>query len=246
MSESTYRVAVFGATSLIATEILRAITAERRGNFLLIGRNQAKLESLAADLGTRGAECEILALDLLDPATDWVKLLRDGPWDLFLLAHGSLPDQDKTLTCGNDLARQIDINFTSHAVIAAACAEILERQGCGTLAAIGSVAGDRGRQSNYLYGSAKSAIATFMAGLRHRFTSNDRIHIVLLKPGMTDTPMTAGIDQGPLFSSAEKVGQLGWKAILKAKPIAYLPAWWSVIMFLIRSAPAFLFHRTKL
>jgi len=248
MNTPPYRAAVFGATSAIAVEILRAIARDSPAEFVLIGRDPAKLAAVAADLGTRGATCRILHADFLDPATDWQGLIDSAPapWDLFLIAHGSLCDQEATLAQSSAIAREIAINFTSHAAIAAACSSTLRRQGRGTLATIGSVAGDRGRQSNFLYGSAKAAIATFMAGLRHRHAAEKDIHIVLLKPGMTDSPMTAGMKKGPLFSSAAQVGALGWQAIRRGTPVAYLPAWWRGIMLLIRALPAAVFHRTKL
>ena len=214
---SSYRAAVFGATSAIAQDLLRALIAEhKQADLLLIGRDAAKLEAVAADLQTRGATCRTITTDLTNPSVDWKKLLDSSePWNLFLLAHGSLPDQEQALADSSAVAREIGINYTSHAVISAACSEILTRQGRGTLAVIGSVAGDRGRQSNFLYGSAKAGIDTFMAGLRHRHAVQKDIHIVLLKPGMTDTPMTAGIKKGPLFTSSHKVGALGWQAIRK-------------------------------
>lgn len=245
---SSYRAAVFGATSAIAQDLLRTLVAEKKqAELLLIGRDAAKLEVVAADLTTRGAICRVIATDLTDTSVDWKNLLESSqPWDLFLLAHGSLPHQEQTLANSNAVAREIAVNYTSHAVIASACSEILTRQGQGTLAVIGSVAGDRGRQSNFLYGSAKAGIDTFMAGLRHRHAAQKDIHIVLLKPGMTDTPMTAGIKKGPLFTSSHKVGALGWQAIRKGKPVAYLPGWWRWVMLIICSVPSPVFHKTKL
>jgi decaprenylphospho-beta-D-erythro-pentofuranosid-2-ulose 2-reductase len=245
---SSYRAAVFGATSAIAQDLLRTLVAEKKqAELLLIGRDATKLEAVAADLRTRGAECRTIATDLTDPAVDWKTLLESAqPWDLFLLAHGSLPDQEQTLADGSAVAREVAVNFTSHAVIGAACSEILTRQGHGTLAVIGSVAGDRGRQSNFLYGSAKAGIDTFMAGLRHRHAAQKDIQIVLLKPGMTDTPMTASMKKGPLFTSSNKVGALGWQAIRKGKPVAYLPGWWRWVMLIIRSVPSPVFLKTKL
>lgn len=246
MNETRYHAAVFGATSAIATGIMRAIAAERPAYFLLIGRDLVKLEATAADLRVRGADCEVMAIDLLDSNVGWDGILAGRTWDLFLLAHGSLPDQEKTLESGPLIARESAVNYTSHVVIAAACSAILEDQERGTLAVIGSVAGDRGRQSNYLYGSAKAGIETFMAGLRHRFARMPNIHPVLLKPGMTDTPMTAHLPKGPLVSSADKVSRLAWKAIRSGKSVTYLPGWWAGVMYAIRSVPEVIFHKTRL
>ena len=158
MSDSTpYRAAVFGATSAIASETLRSLLADRPAEILLIGRNAERLETLAADLRARGAKCEVHATDLLDPDAGWDSLLSGKEWDLFLIAHGSLPDQDATLADPHATGREIDVNLISPIRIAAACAAILEKQQKGTLAVFGSVAGDRGRQSNYLYGATKAA-----------------------------------------------------------------------------------------
>lgn len=246
MSPSRYHAAIFGATSAIATETLRSLVATRPASLLLIGRHAGRLETLAADLRSRGAECRVLALDLLDPEIPWHQHLADTTWDLFLIAHGSLPDQATTLTDPHLIGREIDINFISPIRITAACTPLLEKQGKGTLAIFGSVAGDRGRASNYLYGSTKAGIDAFLSGLRHRLAKHPGVRVVLLKPGMTDTPMTAGMPKGPLFSSAEKVGLLAWHAIQQGKAVAYLPSWWFLIMNLIRHLPRFLLHRTKL
>lgn len=246
MTTERYHAAVFGATSSIAIETMRALAAERPAHFLLMGRNHERLESIASDLRQRGAECDVATVDLLNPEEDWKQLLADTRWDLFYIAHGSLPDQEETMRDRHAIGREIDVNFISPVRIMSVCASILEEQRRGTLAVIGSVAGDRGRQSNYLYGSTKAALETFASGMRHRFASDQNIHVVLLKPGMTDTPMTADIPKGPLFSSAEKVGSLAWKAIRKGKAVAYLPAWWWLVMNLIRHLPRPVFHRTKL
>ncbi|MEM9282484.1 MAG: SDR family NAD(P)-dependent oxidoreductase [Verrucomicrobiota bacterium] len=246
MSEATYHAAVFGATSSIASETLRAIVAERNAYFLLIGRNHDRLEAVASDLRTRGAQCEILEADLLSPDADWKSHLEGREWDLILLAHGSLPDQGKSLTNPHDLGREMDINLLSPLRIMAASLPVFEAQQRGTLAVFGSVAGDRGRQSNFLYGSAKAGVETFVEGLRHRLSSLPSVSVVLLKPGMTDTPMTAHLEKGPLFSPAEKVGQDAWSAIKNGRAVAYLPGWWWFIMTAVKLLPRPLFHKTSL
>ena len=243
---SAYRVVVFGATSAIAGHTLRSIASEREASFLLIGRNETHLSDTTADLISRGAEARWITADLCDPLQDWDSYLKEDTWDLFLIAHGSLPDQESTLADRHAIGREIDINFISPVRIAAACTRIIERQKSGTLAIFGSVAGDRGRQSNYLYGSTKAALEIFTEGLRHRLAPLSQASVVLLKPGMTDTPMTAGIRKGPLFSSAESVGALAWRAIKRGSHVAYLPGWWRWLMITIRSLPFFVFSRTKL
>ena len=250
MNATTYQAAVFGATSAICIETLRALLRQHPARLLLIGRDKGRLETVAADLRCRGAECVTLTADFCDHRTAWRQVLTEhsqaGPWNLFLIAHGTLPDQEGAFANGEALARALDVNFVSPAVIAAACAGILEQQGQGTLAVFGSVAGDRGRGSNFIYGSAKAGIDTFLAGMRHRFAKRKAIKIVTLKPGLTDTPMTVQVPKGPLFSSAETVGTLAWKAIAAAPAVAYLPGWWKIVMALIRRLPAGVLHRTRL
>lgn len=245
-STPSYRAVIFGATSAIARHTLRAMMEERTCSFLLLGRNGVHLSDLAADLKSRGAEAEWITTDLCDPNQNWEATLEGDPWDLFLIAHGSLPDQENTLKDPHAIGREIDVNFISPVRIAAACTRVLEQQKHGTLAVFGSVAGDRGRQSNYLYGSTKSALETFVQGLRHRLAPLPRVKIVLLKPGMTDTPMTAHLPKGPLFSPADKVGALAWRAIRDGRPVAYLPGWWRGVMRVIRAVPSFIFHKTRL
>lgn len=250
MSSSTYQAAVFGATSSICLETLRALLRQQPARLLLIGRNPQHLQAVADDLRCRGAECLTLSMPLTDPATDWGRLLNEHsdkrPWDLFLIAHGSMPDQEETLADATSLARVLAVNFVSPAVIATACAAILDHQGHGTLAVIGSVAGDRGRGSNFIYGSAKAGLDTFLAGMRHRFANRKKLRIVTLKPGMTDSPMTAHLPKGPLFSSAEKVGALAWQAIQSGPSVVYLPGWWKWVMAIIRHLPEKILHRTQL
>ena len=250
MSTPDFHAIIFGATSAIATETARAMVAEKSCRLLLVGRDSLKLEAVAADLRTRGAVVEIQSADFLDPATDWSGLIRrfagESVLDCILIAHGELTDQPRCLVDGSAFARTVAVNFTSSATIAAAAAEFLAGQVRGTLAVIASVAGDRGRQSNFVYGSTKAALDTFLEGLRHRHAGHGQLKIVTIKPGLVDTPMTADMPKGPLFTSADKAGRLIWGAIKSGKPVAYIPGFWRIILLIIRCLPRFVFHRTKL
>ena len=240
---------VFGGTSAIAQAIVRAAARERSVRALLLGRNVQRLQSVKNDLAARGLSIEFQCADPSDSTVPWESLLRaamPGKIDLFLVAHGELPEQEPTLNDPVRLARTLQVNFVSAAVIATVCARMLEQQGGGSLAVIGSVAADRGRASNFLYGSAKAGLETLLEGLRHRLAKNPNIRIITIKPGLTDTPMTADVPKGPLFSSADKVGTLSWKAIKKGVPVAYVPAWWRLILTIVRWLPRKIFYRTKL
>jgi decaprenylphospho-beta-D-erythro-pentofuranosid-2-ulose 2-reductase len=240
---------VFGGTSAIAQAIVRAAGRERSVRVLLLGRNAGRLQSVQNDLTARGLAAAFQCADPSDPAIPWESLLRaamPGRIDLFLVAHGELPEQELVLNDPARLAGTLQVNFVSAAVIVAACARMLEQQGGGSLAVIGSVAADRGRASNFVYGSAKAGLETMLEGLRHRLSKNPNIRLTTIKPGLTDTPMTADKPKGPLFSTADKVGALSWKAIKKGVPAAYVPAWWWLILTVIRLLPRKIFYKTKL
>lgn len=247
MSDRAYKIVVFGGASAIAQAIVHAALREQPLSVLLIGRNLERLQAVRNDLNVRGATAECLRADPGQLDTDWNTLLGPaGEVDLFLVAHGELPDQEPLLSDPARLASNLRVNFVSPAIIAAACVRILEKQGRGTLAVLGSVAADRGRASNFVYGSAKAGIETLLEGLRHRLASTSGVRIVTIKPGMTDTPMTAGMKKGLLFTSAEKVGALAWRAIKKGRPVAYVPGWWWFVLTAIRLTPRKIFYRTKL
>jgi decaprenylphospho-beta-D-erythro-pentofuranosid-2-ulose 2-reductase len=242
-------VVVFGGTSAIAQAIVRAASRERSVRVLLLGRNAQRLQSVRDDLAARGLAVEFQCADPSELTTPWESFLRaamPGKIDLLLVAHGDLPEQEQILNDSTRLAHTLQVNFVSAAIIAAACARILEQQGCGSLAVIGSVAADRGRASNFVYGSAKAGLETLLEGMRHRLAKYPKIYITTIKPGLTDTPMTADMPKGPLFSSVDKVGSLSWKAIKKGVPVAYVPAWWWSILTVVRLLPRKIFYRTKL
>jgi len=240
---------VFGGTSAIARAILCAAARERSLRVLLIGRNAQRLQSVKDDLIARGVAADFHCADPSDLTIDWdavVQAALPGRIDLFLVAHGELPEQEAVLQDARRRAQTLQVNFLSPAVIASSCIRVLQRQGQGTLAVLGSVAGDRGRGSNFVYGSAKAGLDTLLEGWRHRLVGMPAIRLVTIKPGVTDTPMTAHLPKGPLFTSAEKVGLLSWKAISKGVPVAYVPGWWRLVLAVICLVPRKIFYRTKL
>ncbi|MBI1250544.1 MAG: SDR family NAD(P)-dependent oxidoreductase [Alphaproteobacteria bacterium] len=244
------RVIILGAQSAIAEAAARRFAAEG-SRFVLVGRDLARLNEIAADLRVRGAAaCEVEALDLVEARDPrgrmraWVDTL--GGISLVLIAFGVLGDQEEAERDLHALDRLLAVNFNAPAVWAATAAEIMMAQGGGTVMAIGSVAGDRGRQSNYAYGAAKAGIGVFMQGLAHRLAPSGA-RAVLVKPGFVDTPMTAGFAKGgPLWASPDQIGAAIWRAADKGGPIVYAPWFWRFIMLIIRAVPAFVIHRSKL
>jgi NAD(P)-dependent dehydrogenase (short-subunit alcohol dehydrogenase family) len=168
-----------------------------------------------------------------------------GGLDVALLAHGVLPDQARCQSSADDAVAAIDVNFTSTVALLTPLANRFEAARAGCIAVISSVAGDRGRQSNYVYGSAKGGLDRFLEGLRNRLFRSG-VAVVTLKPGFVDTPMTAGMRQGPLFASARRAGRAVHRAIERRRNVAYIPWFWRPIMAIIRALPEPVFKRLRL
>jgi short-subunit dehydrogenase len=244
------RHAVFGATSAIAHAVARLYAAEGASLFL-VARNAARLEALADDLRARGAAAVTTAvadLNDLDRHPELVEQARaalDG-LDAVLIAHGTLSDQ---AACEADaaLARaELTTNFLSPVSLLTALAPVLERQNRGSVAVIGSVAGDRGRGSNYVYGSAKGGLGVFVQGLRHRL-GRSNVAVTLVKPGFVDTPMTAALPKGgPLWAKPERVAADIRRALDRGPAVLYTPWFWRWILLVIRLLPDAVFRRTRL
>lgn len=251
-SQTSIRNAViFGATSAIAQAVTRSL-AQRHCQLVLVGRHEQRLQALADDLMLRGAKAvSIITQDLSEHTLEYDQLTAnvlaqlDGPLDLALIAHGTLPDQATVQATHQATFDAIQLNALSYIGLLTVLANTCEAQGHGTLVAISSVAGDRGRQSNYVYGSAKGMITLFCQGLRNRLAKSN-VHVITVKPGFTDTPMTADFPKGPLWAKPEQVAAGILTAIDKQKDIVYLPGFWKYIMLIIRHIPEFIFKRLKL
>ena len=216
--------------------------------FVLVGRDVGRLERVAADLRVRSLQSSVQTSQscFVDPVAIQATvdaIVADGSVDIVLIAHGSLPVQED---CQNNLSacdEAMQINGVSPALFAEAFAKHMTQAGQGTLALIGSVAGDRGRKSNYVYGAAKSLLARYAEGLQHRLAGTG-VKVVLLKPGPTDTPMTAHLKgQGIKLASVELVAAQIVAAIEQGKTTAYVPGKWRIIMLVIRHLPAFIFNK---
>jgi len=240
---------LIGANSGIAEAVARRLAA-RGERLYLLGRSPERLQALAADLGVRGGQVAGSAVfdakrfdthaEILEAA---VRAL--GGLDAVLIAHGTLGDQKACEASVAETMEQLSTNALSVISLCTLLANRFEAQGSGCLAVISSVAGDRGRQSNYVYGTAKAAVSAFTQGLRNRLYKNG-VHVLTVKPGFVDTPMTAGIKKGPLFASADRVAAGIVAAMDEAKDVVYLPFFWAPIMALIRAVPERIFKKLRL
>jgi short-subunit dehydrogenase len=231
-------------------EAAARIWAARGDRLFLLARSDERLRALAGDLERRGAQIaghstfEATALDRhADVLDDAVRLL--GGLDIALIAHGTATDQPRAQLDPAYALSELRTNGVSVINLSAMLAAVLEAQGHGTLAVISSVAGERGRQSNYVYGSAKALVTSFTQGLRNRLQPRG-VHVCTIKPGFVATAMTSTLRQGPLFVSADTAGRCIVSAIDRKKDVAYVPGFWAVIMFVIRSIPETIFKRLKL
>ncbi|MGL4317708.1 MAG: SDR family oxidoreductase [Pseudomonas sp.] len=244
------KVLIVGATSAIATACARLWAAEGAELFL-VGRNTEQLQLIAADLRVRGAtrvENHELDLNHFNAHEAMLQACFElfGALDVALVAHGTLPDQQ---ACERDVdlaLQEFASNGLSVIALLTRLANRFEAQGHGSLAVISSVAGDRGRPSNYLYGSAKAAVSAFCEGLRARLFKAG-VHLLTIKPGFVRTPMTQGLALPELLLAEPEVvaGDI-LRSIERRASVRYTPWFWWPIMQVIKSVPVLLFKRLSL
>lgn len=241
-------VLIVGATSAIAQECAK-LFANDGARFFLVARRSERLEAVAGDLQVRGARAvSCHAVDVTDASAhgELVRLAEEmlGGIDYVLVAHGTLSDQAR---CDSDPAlvlQELSTNAGSTMSLLTLLAGVMERRRQGCIAVISSVAGDRGRRSNYVYGASKSAVTVFLQGLRGRLHDSG-VSVVTIKPGPVDTPMTAHMPRTALFVSAASVGRAVHDAMVRRREVVYAPWYWRWIMLVLRAIPESLFKRFK-
>ena len=243
------KIVIIGATSAVATETARCF-ALQGADIFIAGRNEEKLERLAQDLRVRGASFVHTGLFNARDLASHDQLLEHafhklGEIDAALIAHGELPDQKECEHEWPIAERAFATNLLSPIACLTWLANYFETRGKGNITVITSVAGDRGRQSNYIYGAAKGGLSIFLQGLRNRLAPKG-VSVTTIKPGFIDTPMTAHIKKGPLFASPETVGKRIHQAMLKGESVVYTPFFWRFIMLIIQHIPEFIFKKMKL
>lgn len=239
------RIVVVSATSEIAKACITAWANRQTCEFVFVGRDSARLTALAEECTAKfpGSIFSTRVSDFLDP--DQIqKSLESAPTpiDIFLIAQGSATAQKRVKQDLQYLKDELQINAVSVAMFAEASANILEKQGSGALAIIGSVAGDRGRAYNYSYGAAKSLLEKTAQGLQQRL-ARTKVSVSLIKPGPTATPMTK--DHRGNFANPDQVARLIVGGIRKGKRTIYAPSRWRLIMFIVRNLPFALFKRFR-
>jgi decaprenylphospho-beta-D-erythro-pentofuranosid-2-ulose 2-reductase len=243
------KILVLGATSGIAEATCR-IWAAQGASLFLVARNPEKLAAVAADLKVRGASYVDTAVADLDDTDKHPELLAHAVnsltgMDIAYLAHGILGDQNDAELDFNTAAQIIHTNFMAPVSLLTWLANFCVQRHAGTLAVISSVAGDRGRKSNYLYGSSKAGLSAFLGGLRNR-VDREGVTVLTIKPGPTKTAMTAGMPKSEKFADVDSVAESIVSAIDKRKDVLYVPFQWQPIMFIIRNIPERVFKKLNL
>lgn len=239
---------ICGATSAIAQETAR-LCARDGDRLFLVGRDPEKIQAVARDLSVRGAgKVDHFVADLNDVDLHEL-MIREavgslGGLDVVLIAHGTLSDQKGCEGDYRRAEREFRTNFLSVVSLLTPIANLFEHQRGGSIAVISSVAGDRARQSNYIYGTAKGAVSLFVQGLRNRLYPKG-VHVLTVKPGFVDTPMTARLEKNVLFASPEDVARGIYRAIAGKKDVVYLPGWWRIVMIIVRHIPEGYFKRMR-
>ncbi|WP_158790952.1 SDR family oxidoreductase [Granulicella sp. L60] len=243
------KILVLGATSGIAEATCR-IWASQGASLFLVGRNAEKLAAVAQDLKTRGATYVETAVADLDDTEKHPELLAHAinsltGMDVAYLAHGILGDQAEAERDFNTAAQILHTNFVAPVSLLTWLANYCVQRQLGTLAVISSVAGDRGRKSNYVYGSSKAGLSAFLGGLRNRI-DREGVTVLSIKPGPTRTAMTAGMPKSEKFADPNAVAESIVKAIAAKKDSLYVPFQWQPIMFIIRNIPERVFKKLNL
>jgi decaprenylphospho-beta-D-erythro-pentofuranosid-2-ulose 2-reductase len=249
MTGEGQRIVILGAASAIAEATAR-LWAARGARLMLVGRDLARLKSIAANLDALGArETIVWPLDCAAAAAA-VELDRMtqalGGFDILLLAYGVLRYQSELERDPAAAAKLIQVNFTSAVAWCMAASAILEKQRSGALLVIGSVAGDRGRRSNFVYGATKGGLARLVEGIAHKLAPLGA-RAVVIKPGLVDTPMTVAFTKkGPLWVMPDRVAEVIVRAGDKGGPVVYVPPFWRLIMLIIRHLPSFVFNKLNI
>ena len=243
------KILILGATSAIAEQFAR-LYAQAENEMLLVARNPEVLDEVSRDLEVRGmGKVSSLSHDFneIDKAQAFIKQCYGllGTIDIVLIAFGTLPDQTAANKDTTMMHREILLNYNAIVVLLNELGLEFEKQKSGTIAVLSSVAGDRGRQSNYIYGSAKGGLSIFMQGMRNRLAGHN-VQVLTIKPGFVDTPMTKSFKKGLLWVGPDKIAQDIKRAIDKRKDVLYTPWYWWWIMLIIRTIPEKIFKKLKL
>lgn len=239
---------VLGSNSEVAQSFVERVldTGEKYSTIYLCTSNRETTEKFAKHLDVKFLQqTQIIDLDL-EKEIDYVAL-HDLNSDLLFCATGYLGlSTEEGLFDKKNTEKIIDINYSKLIPILNFFAEKMERQRFGTLIVLSSVAGERGRQSNFIYGSAKAGLTAYLSGLRN-YLFPKKVHVITVKPGFMETKMTEGLPLNPkLTTTPKQAANCIYKAFKSKKNTVYVLPIWEIIMLIIRNIPEFIFKKLKL
>ncbi len=256
MNKVAKKLVLVGATSLIASNCARIWVQNGFNEVVLIGRDRKRLENVGCDLAVRSGRddfscsCEVVCDGTdAESVTETIdNICRDAVPDIVLIAQGSSLDMNEELQQNlSRLKSSLLLNGISPVLYAQGFARHMEKKGAGHVVMIGSVAGDRGRSSNYVYGSGKSLLDTYAEGMRHYFALKKcGVMVTVVKPGPTLTPMTADLVGKVKLADVKDVAKCIVRGVDCGKKTVYAPSRWRLIMFVIRNLPSFVFNRLNI
>ncbi|MFE3183830.1 decaprenylphospho-beta-D-erythro-pentofuranosid-2-ulose 2-reductase [Streptomyces violascens] len=236
---------VLGGTSEIGLATARRLVARRTRTVWLAGRPSPALEAAAAELRKLGPDVHTLAFDALDAGTHEValgKVFAEGDIDMVLLAFGVLGDQSRDESEPLAAVRVAQTNYTGAVSAGLICAKALQTQGHGSLVVLSSVAGERARRSNFIYGSSKAGLDAFAQGLGDALHGTG-VHVMVVRPGFVRTKMTAGLSEAPLATTPEAVALAIEAGLRRRAEVVWVPGVLRVVMSALRHAPREVFRR---
>ncbi|MEU3373267.1 decaprenylphospho-beta-D-erythro-pentofuranosid-2-ulose 2-reductase [Streptomyces sp. NPDC006660] len=236
---------VLGGTSEIALATARRLVARRTRTVWLAGRSSPALDSAAANLRRLGADVRTLDFDALDCAAHEValgKVFAEGDIDMVLLAFGVLGDQTRDESEPMAAVRVAGTNYTGAVSAGLICAKALQAQGHGSLVVLSSVAGERARRGNFIYGSSKAGLDAFAQGLGDALHGSG-VHVMVVRPGFVRTKMTAGLAEAPLATTPEAVALAIETGLRRRSELVWVPGALRVVMSALRHVPRGVFRR---
>ena len=239
---------ILGSNSEVAQSFVEKVleAGGKYSTIFLFTSNKETTEKFAKHIDVKYfQQSEIIELDLMKEI-DYTKF-DDITSDLLFCATGYLGEgTEEGLYDNKNTERIIDINYAKLVPVLNFFAEKMERQRSGNMIVLSSVAGDRGRQSNFIYGSAKAGLTAYLSGLRN-YLYNKKVHVMTVKPGFMDTKMTEGLPLNPkLTATPKQAAESIYKAYKSQKNVAYVLPIWSIIMLIIKNIPEFIFKKLKL
>lgn len=245
-NKANYNILILGATSAIAQATAKQLVNDGHHLFL-VARNKNKLNIVVSDLKARSQKNVHYKIADLNDTEKHDEIISEalqslGKIDIVLIAYGTLSNQQACEQCIETTFSEIKTNFLSVVSFLTKITPLFKQQQHGTIAVISSVAGDRARQSNYIYGTAKGALSLFLQGLRSHLNKYN-VQVLTIKPGFVDTPMTKDFKKGFLWASPKKVATDIVKGIYKNKQVIYTPSFWRFIMWIVKAIPEKVFMK---